>query len=62
VPSNINRTLADSREMQNSFANGLGWNGSGVDADAADAVRALDDSYGFSEFSGVEGGLLAGGA
>jgi hypothetical protein len=31
-----------------------------MDANAADAVGALDDYNGFAELSGIEGGLLAG--
>jgi hypothetical protein len=46
--------------MKNGFTNRFGWNRSGMDANAADAVGALNDYNGFAELSGIEGGLLAG--
>ena len=60
VAGAVERALLDAGEMQDGFADGLGGDGSGVNADAADAVGAFDDGDGFAEFSGVEGGLLAG--
>ena len=60
VAGAIKRTLVDAGEVQDGFADGFGGDGPGVDAHAADAVGAFDDGDGFSEFSGIEGGLLAG--
>jgi hypothetical protein len=47
--------------MEDSFADGFGRNGAGVDADAADLL-AFDDGDGLAHFGRVQGSFLARGS
>ena len=58
----VDRALAQAGQVQHGFADGLGGDGAGVDADAADAVDALDERDALAELGGVERRLLPGGA
>ena len=49
-------------EVEDGFAEGLGGDGAGVDAGAAEDGIFFDDADGFAELGGLDGGLLAGGA
>ena len=48
--------------MQHGLADRLGRDGAGVDADAADAGRAVDQRDALAELGGAERRLLPGGA
>jgi hypothetical protein len=48
-------------EVQDGFAHGLGGDGAGVDADAADDGAGLDDGHALLHLGGGHGGALPGG-
>ncbi len=47
-------------EVQNGFAHGFGGDGAGVDADAADHGKGLDNGHALLHFGGGDGGSLPG--
>ena len=49
-------------EVQHGFAHGLGGDGAGVDADAADDGAGLDDGHALLHLGGGHGGALPGGS
>jgi len=58
----VDAALAKAREVHDGFAQCFGWNGAGVDANAADDRGALDDQHAAAQLRGLNGGALPGGA
>jgi hypothetical protein len=52
--------LAESREIEDCFAEGFAGDGAGVGGDATDDGFAFDDADFLAELSGLDRGLLAG--
>lgn len=58
--ASVDIALSVSGEEDDGFAQGFGWNGSDVGADAADDVSFFYDDDAFAEFDPLNGGALPG--
>jgi hypothetical protein len=56
----VQGALAESREIEDCFAEGFAGDGAGIGTDAADDFFALDDADFLAELGGLDRGLLAG--
>ena len=58
----VNRLVVVAGKMQHGFAHGLGRDGAGIDAGAADHFAAFHHGNLLAQFRAIDGGALAGGA
>src|SRR6185503_1853346 len=59
IAGSVEVALAEPREIENRFAEGLAGDGAGVGGDAADDGSAFDDADGLTELGGLDRGFLA---